>query len=541
MGKKLHRNGFIEGTFIAYFAIIISKLLGALYSIPFYSMIGEEGGVIYSCAYNIYALFLDVSTCGIPIAVSIVISEYCARGMYRSKERAYRLASYVVSVISVLSFLLLQIFAEQLGKYFLGDMTQGVTVGQIAAGIRSISICLLIAPFLSLKRGYLQGHKFLAPASASQVIEQVVRIAVVLGGAYLAIYWLDWGSTAGVCIALTGAAVGAVAAYVYLSHKHWANRRLFPRGRRGEPLAADGEIVRKIATYCLTLVIVSVANSVYSIVDMKMLLTGLHKLGYGDQETQVIASISSTWIPKICMMITALSMGLSSSIAPHMAESRARGDMGGVGRKLNQAVSTLLLVSLPLGGGMILLAEPIFRIFYGQSLYGSNILQLSVIVNVIGCMATTIGMSMQSIRRGKTVCFATLIGIILNAALDLPLIYLFDQIGIPAYLGAAAASIVGQTVNVAILIVALKRSYGFSFRRTRRNLLRMALPLSSMVLAVLGMEHLWPLTDARSLGLVAQLLVYALVGAAVYLPLAWITGAIPGILGKDFLRRLQRK
>lgn len=204
----MRKNSFVEGTFIAYAAIVISKLLGALYSIPFYNIIGDRGGVIYSCAYNIYALFLDISTSGIPIAVSIVISEYNAQERYRSKERAYSIARRVVIGLSVASFLVLQMFARQIGMYFLDDMTEGVSPAEIAAGIRVISICLLVAPFLSVKRGYLQGHKFMTASSQSQVIEQLVRIAVVLAGAYLTVSVMKMSTTVGVCVALAGAAVG---------------------------------------------------------------------------------------------------------------------------------------------------------------------------------------------------------------------------------------------------------------------------------------------------------------------------------------------
>ena len=48
----MKKDSFIKGMFAAYAAIVITKLLGALYSIPFYDIIGENGGVIYSCVYN---------------------------------------------------------------------------------------------------------------------------------------------------------------------------------------------------------------------------------------------------------------------------------------------------------------------------------------------------------------------------------------------------------------------------------------------------------------------------------------------------------
>ena len=76
MKAKLKKNSFIQGTLIASLSLIFIKILGALYVIPFYHIIGEEGGTLYSYAYSIYGLFLNISTAGIPVAMSMIISEY---------------------------------------------------------------------------------------------------------------------------------------------------------------------------------------------------------------------------------------------------------------------------------------------------------------------------------------------------------------------------------------------------------------------------------------------------------------------------------
>ena len=543
MGRKMRKNSFVEGTIIAYVAIVITKLLGALYNIPFYWIIGEEGGVIYSYAYTIYALFLDISTSGIPVAISIVISEYATRGMYRSKEKAYALGLRLVVMISLVAFAVLQLLAEPIGRYFIGDMTQGVSVADVAVAIRTISVCVLVVPFLSMRRGYLQGHKCMSAASASQVIEQIVRIAVVLVGAYVAIFVLGLGTTAGVCVALLGAAMGALAALFYLRRKKKANAELFFEGVdcEEETPASNKEILRKIFFYCITIIIVSMATNVYNIVDMKMLLVGLHNLHYSDEATQVIASISSSWIPKICMIVAALSIGMTSSIAPHMAESYTAGDLHGVNHKLNQALGTLLVVSLPLATGMAMFADPVYRVFYGESLYGGNILILALAVNVIGSMTTVVGMAMQSMDRGKTVCIYTVVGIVLNTALDLPLIYGFNAIGIPAYLGASAASIVGQAVTVLLLLLSLRRDLQFTYAPAWRTFWRVLIPTAVMAAVVWLLKWLWPVVETRGWFLLVQLAVFGVVGALVYALLAYKTGALFEIVSEEKIKRILGK
>ena len=108
----MKKNSFVEGTFIATLAIILVKFLGVLYVIPFYKIIGESGGNLYSYAYNVYNLFLNISTAGIPIAVSKIISEYNTLEKYEAKERAYTLGRNIILIVSMIAFFLLFVFAE---------------------------------------------------------------------------------------------------------------------------------------------------------------------------------------------------------------------------------------------------------------------------------------------------------------------------------------------------------------------------------------------------------------------------------------------
>ena len=54
---KMKKSSFVEGTFIATAAIIFVKILGMLYVIPFYAIVGTEGAALYAYAYNIYNIF----------------------------------------------------------------------------------------------------------------------------------------------------------------------------------------------------------------------------------------------------------------------------------------------------------------------------------------------------------------------------------------------------------------------------------------------------------------------------------------------------
>lgn len=536
---RMKKDSYIRGMFSAYVAIVITKILGVVYSIPFYNIIGKEGGVIYSCVYNVYVLFLDIATCGIPVAVSIVISEYRTKKLHRSEKRAYSIALKIIFLLSLLSFAILQLFADALSRYFLKDMEHGVPPQYVANGIRIVSICMLIVPFLSVRRGLLQGYKYVTVSSKSQVIEQLVRIVVSLIGSYVVIRLLRMRVDLGVNMAFAGTVLGALLTllYVNLRSRSAMKEMNAVSGAANDELPA-AQIVRRLLKISVPILIVSLTYSIYSVVDMKLILVGLHSLQFKDRDAQEIASVASTWAPRICMIITALPMGIVSSIAPFMAESNSAAQPKAVAERLCQALGVLLLISVPLGAGMILFSEPLYCLFYGPSDYGAGILAFLIVVNVIGGISSVMSTTMQSVGSGKAVCVTILVGIVLNAVLDLPMIYLFQQLGIPAYLGAATASIIGQSVTVAMQTRFLRKNHGFSAKPVLRHAVWILTATVGMLLVVSLLRLLWPVKAARGVLLVLQLFVYALIGGLVYFVAVYVGNLAGDILGESAYERV---
>ena len=91
----MRKSTFVEGTFIATLAIILTKILGMLYVIPFYGMLDGKGTALYGYAYSIYVVFLDISTAGLPIAISKIINEYNTLGMNEAKIRSYKIGKKI--------------------------------------------------------------------------------------------------------------------------------------------------------------------------------------------------------------------------------------------------------------------------------------------------------------------------------------------------------------------------------------------------------------------------------------------------------------
>lgn len=538
MKNKLKKNSFIEGAFVSYIAIIVTKIMGALYNIPFYKMIGDDGGFIYACAFTIYMLFLDISTSGIPTAISIMIGKYTALERYRSKEKTYRIGFALVVAISVVAFIMMQIFAPMLGDYFIGSAQDGVKASDITLAIRIVSLCLLIAPFLSVERGYLLGSKYIAISSISQVIEQVVRIVFVLVGSYIAIYVFHQSSIVAVSISLFGTALSAFIAYVYLIYKKRQLDISDEDPKKEKRSIHSSSILKQIVVYCFVIIILSVSTNLYSIIDMKFLLMGLHNLGFPDVDSQTIASIASTWALKITMIINALTMGIITSIIPYISDSYATNKIKEANNKINQALSIMFGVNLPITIGVIFFSEPVYHIFYGDSLYGGNILSFALLVNFIAGFVSIISMVVQSMNYGKQACFANILGIVINTALDLPMIYLFHSLEIPAYLGASMASIIGQIVTFAWLTYFLRKTIRLNAKATLNDIKRLILPLIAMTVVIVVFNSIWQVSGHSRIYQVLQLGICGTLGAGVYFILAYKVGAMEYLFQNNKIQKI---
>lgn len=536
----MKKNGFVEGTFIATFAIIIVKVLGALYVIPFYRIIGESGGALYSYAYNVYNLFLNISTAGIPIAISKIISEYNTLEMYEAKERAYKLGRNIILIISVIAFFMLFVFSKEFASLILGEIKGGNTLDDVSFVIKCVSFCLLIIPFLSVSKGYLQGHKYITPSSISQVIEQVVRIAVLLMGSYIVINILNKSVTLGVGVSVFAAFVGGCSAYLYIKIKMIKNKSAFPT-KDTKDNVSNKEILKKIFNYSIPIIIVSVATDIYSLTDMTLVVRTNYKLGYTAKEAELIASIISTWAPKICMIINAVAIGMGTSLIPHMVSSYTKKDYTSSNKRFNEALRIIIVSTLPLAVGLAFLSEPVYTLFYGNNTYGTLILRYTSISSFFASIYIVISLSLQSLNKFKTVYVSSIMGFLINALLDVPLMHLFNLMGLEAFYGAILATILGYVFSYIYSLTSLKKSMNFNYSETLDTIKKVFLPIISMfiVLVILNLFVKLPTNGIMRMCLVLGL--YTLLGAFVYLGISYKTGLLYEVFGKDYVDNLLRK
>lgn len=513
----MKKDSFLKGAVMATFCIVFSKILGIVYVIPFHAIIGTNGRALYSYAYNMYMLFLNFSTVGIPLAISKIVSEYHALGYEDTKRRAYRLALKIIFIMSILSTIALIILAPTIASTIIGDVKGGNSVEDITYVLRVSSSAILFVTMLSGVRGYLQGHKYITPSSISQVIEQLVRVIIIILGSYIAIKL--FGTKEAVGVAIFGATAGAIVALIYLEIKMQKqlkkeqNIQIKPE----EKQFTNKYLAKKLLEYTVPFIIVSIAVSLYNTIDMLSIVKPLMKYGnLAVQEAEMVLSIISTWGAKLNSIVTSIAAGVVVAVLPNITSDFVKKNYKEVEKKINKTIQMVLYFVMPMVLGLSFLAEPVWYLFYGKSLLGVKVFSYSIFTAIFYSLFLNIHTILQSVGHHKAANKAIVFGLITKLCLTVPLIILFSKTTIiPAYYGSITATILAYIASIVISIIDIKKNLKVSFKSTKEKLCKIILASLVMLIILFVTKIFIPLSGGKVYSLII-VTVYTILGGLAY-------------------------
>ncbi len=538
----MKKNNFVQGAFIATLGIVITKILGILYVIPFYAIIGEKGGALYGYAYTLYLVFMAISSAGIPLAISKIISEYQTLGYYDAKQRAFKIGRQIAITLGLICFVILFVFAPQLAHAILGNLKGGNTIEDVTYVIRLISTAIIVVPVLSIYRGYFEGHKFITPTAISQVLEQVMRVLVIVIGSYMTLKIFHLSLTTAVGVAVFGATVGSIASYLYLIEKRHKNKKKFEEKELDvkEPKITNKEILKKIMIYAFPLIMIDIFKSLYSMVDSVTVVKTLGAI-YGTNTAESIMSILSTWGAKFNMIIISIATGMIVSLTPNLTSSAVVGNTKDVHKKINQSFQMLSFLIIPMTVGLSFLAKPVYTVFYGASKYGPSVLSFFIFVALITALFTTAITITQVLRYYKVVFISLASGLLLKALVNVSLINQLNSLGLPAYYGSILASILGYGLSLIICLIALNRKCGVNYEETAKQLINTLCGTVLMVISLLIVKLVIPISSTSRFMNLPIIIIYTLIGGAVYLFYMYKTKSIEQVFGNKILDKFKLK
>lgn len=536
----MKKTGFLAGAAISTIGIVICKVIGLVYVIPFYAIIGTQGGALYSYAYSIYNMFLNLATSGIPVAMSKVVSEYNEVGYYNTKERTFKIGLKIIGLLGLISFLVLFIFAPQIAYLIIGDVKGGNSVEDVTMVIRVISTAILVVPFLSVSKGYLQGHKIMQVSSVANILEQIVRVIVILAGSFLTLKVFHLSLNTAVGVAVFGATVGALFAYFYVYAKIRKSKSL---NRKAKPTLAEVKItnkdlVKKIIFYALPFVAISVLQSAFVMVDVFTVVRGLTGIGYTTEISENVLSVIATWGSKLNMIVMSISMGIVMSLIPAIASAYAVKNYDEVNGKVNQALKTLLFVCVPMATGLCFLSSAVWTVFYGYNELNSSVFKLLIMSQITLSVCSVMVNASQSMNNTKQSIIALGGSLIAKVLLNVPMMHLFNLIGIEAYYAPIALNILIDTSASLYLLYIVKKDTKISYFKTVQTIIKIVLCTVIMVLVLSILNMFIPSYSHSRMISILYIILYGIIGMITYFFVAYKSKTIDNVFGKGFVQKV---
>lgn len=343
---------------------IVCKLVGVLYSIPLAQILGPTGLGMFQAVFPTYNLLLTISSAGIPVAVSRMVSSFLATNDPRNAKKVFIVALKLLTVLG-LAFSTLMLISN----HFLVEL---VDVSESSGGFYAIAPCVAIVCVLSSFRGFVQGQQNMVPTAISQLIEQVGKVAFSLP---LAAIGMKKSVADGAAGALLGITVVELLALLYMVIRYFLKKKEFE-----SLFSLSDNRIQSGTSLCKTLIGISIPITISAcivplaqFVDSALMVKRMGVAGLDKATATALYGIFSGMVIRLINIPTALALAISMSLVPAISAVKARNDTKAIVRESNNGIRYAFLIGFPCALGMSVLAKEILGFFYVDTLSSDNL------------------------------------------------------------------------------------------------------------------------------------------------------------------------
>ena len=418
----------VQGSILAA-ASFISRIIGLLYRIPMTNIIGDAGNNYYSAAYDIYNIFLMISSFSLPLAISKLVSARMAKGEEGSTRRVLRGGLVFALVTGGISFFIVFTFADLL--------TSVLVTPQSYLALRILGPTLLVVAIMGVIRGYFQGMGTMVPSAVSQIIEQIVNAIVSVAAAWsLYQYGMkvgaimgdaeDYAQSYGAAGGTLGTSMGALAGLIFLFFMlFFFGHKFIPHAKEQEKAGEAegyGDVFRSIIFTVLPILIsTTIYNCDYMIehIIYKNIATFQ---GYAAEDISTWWGIFSGKYILLRNVPIAIASAVASSAVPSITRAIRQKDGKLVRYKIRSSMRFIMLLAFPCAVGMAVLASPILQMLFGDARrLGAIMLQVGALSIIFYSISTLSNGILQGIDRLSVPIKNAIIAHIMHIALMLVL------------------------------------------------------------------------------------------------------------------------
>ena len=347
------KNSFFGGAAILTASVIVVKLIGALYKVPLGNILTDAAFADFNTAYDIYSLLIIISTGGLPVALSKMVSEANALNRGNQVKKVFSLALAAFCLLGTASFCIMAFLPQQLA-----DLMQD---SHAAYSILALAPAVFFICPMSAMRGYFQGHAQMTPTAVSQVIEALCKLVIglALASAFKKSFEDEAMAAAG---AILGVSVGCLLGAVYMYFCYRRHSRAQPKSH--DQPEDSKTILTTLAALAIPITLSSSVIALTNILDNAILMGRLQdalKLSLDDART-----LKGVYNKALTLynLPASFMVPLTASVIPHVSAALKVKRRRQAAQISETALRTTALLAIPAGVGLFVLGEPIMRLLY---------------------------------------------------------------------------------------------------------------------------------------------------------------------------------
>ena len=357
--REKTQKSFLSGVLLLTISTISVKIIGLIYKIPMLAYLGTEGMGYFNSAYEIYALFCIISTAGLPVALSVLISGAVAKEREDDVPRIYRAAFLIFFCVGILGSGIMVFFARSFCNMIQSENAY--------YSILSIAPTVLFICISSALRGYFQGYQRMLPTAVSQILESIGKLVF---GLLFASHALNKGYDTAIVAAYAGLGltVGTLLSVVYLV---LAKLRFRPRTKallNASLLQPTYQTVwTSLARLAVPMTLGASLVSVTKLIDMTMILRRLQSIGYSEVLANKAYGSYTTLALSIFSLLPTLLNAVALPLVPSLSAAIATNDKPRQIQMICASYRLTAIFAIPAALGISAFAKPVLSLLFGYN------------------------------------------------------------------------------------------------------------------------------------------------------------------------------
>ncbi len=442
--NKKNKSFLVEAGIISVSSFVV-KIIGVLFKIPLANILGSDMG-IFSAAYSLYAMLYMVSTSGLPVAISRMISASAKRGREREVQRIFRVALSVFTLIGMIATAAMLLLA---GPFFraTGHADSVLAAYFIAPTLLFVCVC-------SAFRGYYQGLHNMYPTAIGQLIEAVFKMGLGLGATIWARY-MGFEPYVQAAFAISGITVGMLVEMVMLFLYRAFSHSLRPVGTDGRSKSTS-VLTKKILLIALPATITSSALYLSNFIDTVLIKKCLMLGGIAEEFAEDLYTAYTSYSTALADLLpSTLIYPIAISVLPAVSAALSVRDVRGANRNIVQSIRLSAIIGLPSAAFLLATAPSCLSLLYSGAFakytridalqVSSGALRILAIGIVFMAIVSTTNALLQAVGRIWLPMLSVGIGVLCMA-----LIEYFGVSGILGIYGAPVSSVCCYLIAAAL-------------------------------------------------------------------------------------------